>query len=72
MSPQKSQELSWSDLMLDLQLSEYHFYEGKLKLRCTAQVADIYFEEAVLDLESARHPVPERGIYFFKFNVLLS
>lgn len=58
--PQRAQEKNWSDLMLEMQLSDYHFVDGRLRLRCTAQVADIYYKEAVLELESARHPVPER------------
>lgn len=57
----KPKEQTWSDLMLELPLSEFHFMSGRLKLQCIAQVYDVYREEATLDLESARHPVPARG-----------
>ncbi|KAG5895469.1 hypothetical protein JTB14_013384 [Gonioctena quinquepunctata] len=50
----------WSDLALEMVLSEYHFSEGRLILRCVAEIDDIYHEEAVLKLASVRDPVPER------------
>ncbi|XP_074033581.1 uncharacterized protein [Leptinotarsa decemlineata] len=51
---------SWSDLGLQMLLSEYHFSGGRLILRCVAEISDIYREEAVLKLGSVRDPVPER------------
>ncbi|RZC35422.1 hypothetical protein BDFB_011639 [Asbolus verrucosus] len=56
----RSNEVLWSDLALELELSEFHFNKGKLILRCEAQVPGIYHEEAVLELHSARDPVPEK------------
>lgn len=58
---QKNQKPSWSDLMLELELLPLHFDDGRLILRCEAQVADVYHEDAVLELESARRPVPQGG-----------
>ncbi|XP_044262411.1 uncharacterized protein LOC123009907 [Tribolium madens] len=60
LSPRRSQEVQWSDLSLELPLHEYHFSRGKLILRCVAQVAGIYHEEAVLELPSVRDPVPAK------------
>ncbi|KYB28506.1 uncharacterized protein LOC659208 [Tribolium castaneum] len=60
LSPRRSQEVLWSDLNLELPLHEYHFMQGKLVLRCVAQVAGIYHEEAVLVLPSLRDPVPAK------------
>lgn len=57
----KSRERNWSDLTLELPLSEFHFMSGRLILQCVAQVYDVYREEALLELKSARHPVPARG-----------
>ncbi|XP_031329233.1 uncharacterized protein LOC116160225 isoform X2 [Photinus pyralis] len=56
----KSQEMLWSDLYLELPLSEVHFNGGRLILRCEAQIADMYLEYAELRLDSVRDPVPER------------
>lgn len=53
----------WSDLSLELPLSEVHFNGGRLILRCEAQVADMYQEFAELRLDSARDPVPEKGMH---------
>ncbi|KAJ8961972.1 hypothetical protein NQ314_005752, partial [Rhamnusium bicolor] len=64
LTPRQSQETAWSDLSLEMVLSEFHFNSGRLILRCVAQVAGIYHEEAVLKLTSARDPVPERGKLF--------
>ncbi|XP_017769911.1 PREDICTED: uncharacterized protein LOC108557768 [Nicrophorus vespilloides] len=50
----------WSDLVLELPLTQYHFTDGRLILSCVAQVSDIYQKEATLELASARNPVPER------------
>lgn len=60
LTPRQYQELAWSDLSLNMVLSEYHFDGGKLKLQCIAVIEDIYREEAVLRLSSAREPRPER------------
>ncbi|KAF5289700.1 hypothetical protein FQR65_LT11754 [Abscondita terminalis] len=56
----KSQEMLWSDLSLELPLSEVHFNGGRLILRCEALIADMYQEYAELRLDSVRDPVPER------------
>ncbi|XP_030748065.1 uncharacterized protein LOC115876433 [Sitophilus oryzae] len=56
----KTQEKSWSDLSLDLLLSDIHFDNGRLVLRCIAVLPDIYYDEVELELESARNPVPQR------------
>ncbi|XP_074033573.1 uncharacterized protein isoform X2 [Leptinotarsa decemlineata] len=60
LSPRQHQELAWSDLSLELELSEFHFNSGRLILQCIAEMEDIYREEAVLKLGSVRDPVPER------------
>ncbi|KAJ8917980.1 hypothetical protein NQ315_011433 [Exocentrus adspersus] len=60
LTPRQYQETEWSDLALDMVLSEYHFNEGRLVLRCIADIDDIYHEEAALRLASAREPKPER------------
>ncbi|KAH0808067.1 hypothetical protein GEV33_014724 [Tenebrio molitor] len=60
MLPRQVQEAHWSDLSLELKLEAYHFNRGKLILRCAAEVSEIYYEEAVLELASARNPVPEK------------
>lgn len=49
----------WSDLQLELKLSDIHFNQGRLILKCVAQIPPIYLETAELELES-RHPVPAR------------
>lgn len=50
----------WSDLQLELKLSDIHFNQGRLILQCVAQISPIYLETAELELQS-RHPVPARG-----------
>ncbi|VEN47556.1 unnamed protein product, partial [Callosobruchus maculatus] len=56
------QETAWSDLRLELPLERFHFRgDGRLELRCVAEIEDAYRDEAVLRLSSAREPVPERG-----------
>lgn len=67
LSSREAQERRWSDLALELSLHEYHFNQGRLILRCVSQVANIYHEEAVLELASARNPVPEKGKLQFRF-----
>lgn len=62
LSFRQSQDMEWSDLTLEMELLEFHFSSGKLLLQCVAEVAGVYREEAVLKLDSARDPVPERGI----------
>lgn len=58
---QKSLEPVWSDLSVEKPLTEFYFKEGggRLILECVAQVAG-FESNAVLELASARHPVPER------------
>ncbi|KAK9731696.1 hypothetical protein QE152_g13410 [Popillia japonica] len=58
---QKSQEPVWSDLNVEITISEFFFKQAgeRLILECVAQVAG-YESNAVLELASARHPVPER------------
>ncbi|XP_056638801.1 uncharacterized protein LOC130446513 [Diorhabda sublineata] len=51
---------SWSDLNVNMLLSQEHFDGGRLILRCIAEIGDLYHEEAVLKLRSVREPVPER------------
>ncbi|KAK4880955.1 hypothetical protein RN001_004274 [Aquatica leii] len=57
---QMSQELSWSDLFLNLTLTAEHFRTGRLILRCEARIEDIYHKYAELKLNTARDPIPER------------
>lgn len=61
---QKFQDPVWSDLSIVKSLSEFDFNQGggRLILECVSQVAG-YESNAVLELASARHPVPERGEY---------
>ncbi|KAJ8971230.1 hypothetical protein NQ317_017460, partial [Molorchus minor] len=60
--PRQYQETAYGDLAVEMVLYEFHFNEGgKLILRCVADIADVYHEEAVLSLHSKRNPVPERG-----------
>lgn len=63
--PRRTADLAWSDLSLEMELYEIHFSQGRLMLQCVAEVAGIYQEDAVLALDSAREPVPERGKYIF-------
>lgn len=63
LSYRQAQEYAWSDLTLEMELSEFHFSSGKLLLECVAEVAGVYKEQAALKLDSARDPVPERGKY---------
>ncbi|CAH1118814.1 unnamed protein product [Phaedon cochleariae] len=60
LGPRSYQESAWSDLSLEMELSEFHFNTGRLLLQCVAEIADVYHEEAVLKLGSVRDPVPER------------
>lgn len=62
-STSRNQRAEWSDLALKLKLSEFHFSGGRLVLRCIAQVSSVYQKEAVLELQSARRPIPQRGWY---------
>ncbi|KAF2905613.1 hypothetical protein ILUMI_00563, partial [Ignelater luminosus] len=57
---QKSQELSWSDLSLNITLTDEHFNAGRLILRCEAQIGNVYHKHAELKLSTARDPIPER------------
>lgn len=59
---QKFHDPVWSDLSIVKPLSEFDFNQGggRLMLECVSQVAG-YESSAVLELASARHPVPERG-----------
>lgn len=47
--------------MLELDLLPSHFKDGRLILRCEAQITSIYNEDAVLELESARRPKDVKG-----------
>ncbi|KAG5870207.1 hypothetical protein JTB14_030320 [Gonioctena quinquepunctata] len=62
-TPRHYQENSWSDLSLEMELSQFHFNSGRLILQCIAEIEGIYREEAVLKLGSVRDPVPERVIF---------
>ncbi|XP_031338628.1 uncharacterized protein LOC116167411 isoform X2 [Photinus pyralis] len=53
-------EPSWSDLLLNLTLTEDHFRTGRLILRCEARIENIYHKYAELKLNTARDPIPER------------
>ncbi|KAF5281592.1 hypothetical protein FQA39_LY17764 [Lamprigera yunnana] len=57
---QMSEELSWSDLFLNLTLTAEHFRIGRLILRCEARIENIYHKYAELKLSTARDPIPER------------
>lgn len=56
-----SGELWWSELSLALPLFAKHFSTGRLVLRCTAQVADMYQQHTEVVLYDESGPVPERG-----------
>ncbi|XP_060516551.1 uncharacterized protein LOC132696032 isoform X2 [Cylas formicarius] len=56
----RKQERAWSDLSMELLLTDTHFDNGRLILRCIARLPDVYHDEVELELESARNPVPER------------
>ncbi|GJQ77674.1 hypothetical protein Trydic_g12799 [Trypoxylus dichotomus] len=60
---QKSQEPVWSDLNVETIVSDFVFQQGagRLILACVAQVAG-YESSAVLELASARNPIPERAV----------
>ncbi|CAG9857990.1 unnamed protein product [Phyllotreta striolata] len=58
--PHHYQRSEWSDLGLVIRLYAEHFDDGRLILRCVADIENVYHEEAVLKLGSAREPVPER------------
>lgn len=60
LQPHQYHESAWSDLPLEIQLEEQHFNDGRLILRCVADIETVYHEEAVLKLGSVRDPVPER------------
>lgn len=52
----------WSEISLTLQ--PFHYANGRLNLRCTAQIPGIYLMQKELHLVSGmREPVPERGNY---------
>lgn len=54
----------WSDLSLRMELDEHHFDRGRLILRCIAHIPEIYHEEAILELDSVREPISQRGKFF--------
>ncbi|KAK9871070.1 hypothetical protein WA026_011351 [Henosepilachna vigintioctopunctata] len=56
----QTQEMAWSDLSLEVLLTEFYFAQGRLILQCKAEIDDIYREEATLQLASVRNPVHER------------
>ncbi|XP_060518422.1 uncharacterized protein LOC132697148 [Cylas formicarius] len=56
----KLRPTDYSDLQLELKLSDLHFQEGQLNLQCVAQVSSVYHETVGLELQSVRHPVPEK------------
>ncbi|KYM98761.1 hypothetical protein ALC62_10729 [Cyphomyrmex costatus] len=52
----------WSEISLTLQ--PFHYTNGRLNLRCTAEIPGIYSRQSELHLLSAmREPVPARGNY---------
>jgi len=54
--------LQWSEISLTLQ--PFHYTNGRLNLRCTAQIPGIYSVQSEVHLlTSMREPVPERGNY---------
>jgi len=54
--------LQWSEISLTLQ--PFHYTNGRLNLRCTAQIPGVYSEQSEVHLlTSMREPVPERGNY---------
>lgn len=65
LTPIQTAKPSWSDLSLTLYLTEFHYDKGRLILRCVAQVGDIYQDEAVLALSSAREPSWDKGDFLF-------
>lgn len=61
----------WSEVSLTLQ--PFHYTNGQLNLRCTAQIPGIYSAVSELQLGAGiREPVPERGEYKFYFRLLRS
>ena len=63
--PVKKEKIQDSDrqgIELNLTLQTFHYRNGRLNLRCTAKIANIYEESSELQLGSTlREPVPERG-----------
>lgn len=54
--------MQWSEISLTLQ--PFHYTNGRLNLRCTAQIPGIFSKQSELQLlSSMREPVPERGNY---------
>ncbi|XP_044762178.1 uncharacterized protein LOC123319331 [Coccinella septempunctata] len=56
----QTQEMAWSDLSLEIILSDIHFSNGRLILQCQAKIDDIYEENARLELNTVKSPVHER------------
>ncbi|XP_045471663.1 uncharacterized protein LOC123678582 [Harmonia axyridis] len=60
LTTRQTQEMAWSDLSLEIVLSDIHFSMGKLILQCQAKIDDIYEENARLELNTVKSPVHER------------
>jgi hypothetical protein len=51
--------MQWSEISLTLQ--PFHYSNGQLTLRCTAQIPNILSIMSEIQLGAIREPVPERG-----------
>ncbi|RZB39611.1 uncharacterized protein BDFB_008317 [Asbolus verrucosus] len=57
-----AQELWWSDLSLELPLFPSHFNNGRLTLKCVAEIGgNLYKKDVQISLYNVKDPVPARG-----------
>ncbi|KOC69497.1 hypothetical protein WH47_08031 [Habropoda laboriosa] len=56
----QQENLQWIEIRIKLQ--QFHYLNGQLNLRCSAQIPGIYSETSEVQLGAGlREPVPERG-----------
>lgn len=57
-------DLRWTDSALELPLFPSHFHNGRLTLKCVAQISDLYQQDTEITFDNVKDPVPARGKYY--------
>ncbi|XP_060517763.1 uncharacterized protein LOC132696769 isoform X2 [Cylas formicarius] len=53
-------ELFWSESSLELPLFPSHFHNGRLTLKCVAQIGDLYQQDTDITFTNVKDPIPAR------------
>lgn len=69
-------DLFETESYLDLPLTASHYRNGRLTLKCVAQIGDLYQQDTDITFTNVKDPIPARGkfTYFYRaiFGVSLS